>query len=56
MNELEKMRDVFRESADIIDELLELQAKEETPEVKQKYESVLGRFMIKMLELQSLQS
>lgn len=55
MNDLIKLRDIFRESADIIDELIELQDKEETPEVKKQYESVLGRFMVKMIELQSLQ-
>lgn len=55
MDNLIKMRDLFRESADIIDELLELQEQEGTPEVKKEYESVLGRFMLKMMELQSLQ-
>lgn len=55
MDNLIKMRDLFRESADIIDELLELQEQEETAEVKQQYESALGRFMLKMMELQSLQ-
>lgn len=56
MNDLIKLRDVFRETADIIDELIELEDKEYTPEAKKQYESVMGRFMIKMVELQSLQN
>ncbi len=55
MDDLIKLRDVFRETADIIDELIELEDKEETPEVKKEYESILGRFIIKMAELQKLQ-
>lgn len=55
MNELIKMRDTFRESADILDEMIMLQCKEETTETKKEYESVLGRFMVKMMELQLLQ-
>jgi hypothetical protein len=55
MDELIKMRDVFRETADIIDEIIILQDKEETPEVKKEHEAILGRFMLKMIELQSLQ-
>lgn len=55
MDNLIKMRDLFRESAGILDELIELQEQEETPETKQQYESALGRFMLKMMELQFLQ-
>lgn len=50
------MRDTFREAADIIDEILELSKREEKGEdVKKEYEGVMGRFVIKMMELQSLQ-
>lgn len=53
--DLIKMRDLFRETADIIDELLELGAREANGEdVKKESEIVLGRFMYKTVELQSL--
>lgn len=54
-NELIKMRDVFRESANIIDELLALEEKEKKGEdVKAELESVTGRFMYKMIEMNEL--
>lgn len=53
--DLIKMRDLFRESADIIDELIDLQAKEVAGrDVKKEIESTYGRFVYKMMELQSL--
>lgn len=53
--DLIKMRDVFRETADTIDELLELEVREVNGEdVKKEVESVSGRFMFKMMELQNL--
>jgi hypothetical protein len=55
MEQLIKARNAFREIADIIDELIVLGEKEETPEIKKEYESVLGKFMIKMVELNSLE-
>lgn len=51
------MRDMFRESADIIDELLELDKREKNGEdVAKELESVLGRFMIKMIKISELSS
>lgn len=53
---LEKMRDVFRDTADIIDEILTLDEREEKGEdVQKESEAALGRFMLKMVELQMLQ-
>lgn len=53
--ELIRMRDVFREAADIIDELLVLGEKEKKGEdVKRELESVTGRFMYKMIEMNEL--
>ena len=55
-NKLEKMRDIFRETADIIDEVLILEERESNGEgVQKESEAALGRFMFKMIELQSLQ-
>lgn len=50
--DLIKLRDLFRESADIIDEMLELERREANgEEVTKEVESVAGRFMIKMVEI-----
>lgn len=50
-----KMRDTFRGAADIIDELLDLEVREASGEdVTKDTESVTGRFMYKMMEMQSL--
>ncbi len=55
-NNLIKIRDTSRETADIIDEILALDEREDKGEdVKRESESALGRFMLKMIELQSLQ-
>lgn len=55
-DDLIKMRNVFREAADIIDELFELEKREKAGEdVKKDTEAVTGRFLLKMMELQSLQ-
>lgn len=52
---LEKMRDVFRETADIIDETFILGDREDNGEdVQKESEAVAGRFLMKMIELQSL--
>ena len=58
MNEdLIKMRDIFKECADIIDEILALGVREAAGEdVKKESESVLGRFAYKMIEMESMQS
>jgi len=54
--DLVKMRDIFRETADIIDEILDLSAREAAGEdVKKESEGALGRFMYKMVELQSME-
>lgn len=53
--ELKKLRDLFRESADIIDEMLELEEKGNNgQDVGKEYESEVGRFAFKMIELQSI--
>lgn len=50
-----EMRDTFRKSADIIDELLELEKREEAGEdVKEEYEAVQGKFVMVMLKLNSI--
>jgi len=54
MDELEKMRDIFRETADILDELIGLKGREETAETKKQCESILSRFMIKVAEIEVL--
>jgi hypothetical protein len=54
MDELEKMRDIFRETADILDELIGLKGREETAETKKQCGSILSRFMIKMAEIEVL--
>lgn len=54
-NKLVKMRDVFREIADTIDEILILDEREDNGEdVQKESEAALCRFMLKMIELQSL--
>ncbi|SHH06077.1 hypothetical protein [Tepidibacter thalassicus] len=56
VKELIKMRNTFKEAVDIIDELLNLKEKENNGEdIKKELENVIGRFVIKMLELNSLQ-
>lgn len=50
-----KMRDGFRETADIIDELIALSDRESKGEdVTRELESVVGRFMIKLMQLNEL--
>lgn len=54
--DLIKLRDVFRESADIIDEMLVLEERENNGEdVQKELESVIGRLTFKMIELSTLQ-
>lgn len=57
MEDYTKLRDLFRESADILDEIIELDNKElsELEKVNEN-EALLGRFMIKMLVLQQFTS
>lgn len=53
--DLIEMRDAFRESADIVDEILALEERENNGEdVKKELHGAIGRFTIKMLELNSL--
>lgn len=57
MEEMIQMRDTFREAADIIDEFILIKAKEDAGEdVKRECESVLGRFMVRMMKLESLKA
>ena len=50
-----EMRDLFRDSADVIDELIELVERQELGEdVVKEVEAVTGRFILKMMKLQSL--
>lgn len=57
MDEMIRLRDLFRENADILDELIALKAKEdEGADIKKECESILGRLALKMMELQSLQA
>jgi len=56
MDRMIKMRDVMRETADVLDEFISLKAKEDAGEDSTKDgEAILGRFIFKMMELQSLQ-
>ncbi|WEG14135.1 hypothetical protein PU629_07150 [Pullulanibacillus sp. KACC 23026] len=53
--ELIKARDIFRECADIIDEILDLGARHEKGEdVKKELESTTGRYLLKMMSLESM--
>ena len=54
--DLIKMRDILRETANIIDELLELEVRETSGQevIEKETESVAGRFMFKMMELNNL--
>lgn len=57
MQTMIKMRDTLRDTADIIDELIALKPREEQGEdITKESESILGRFMLKMIELQQLQN
>ena len=48
MSNIVKMRDILRETADIIDEVLELEKRdEEGQDVEKELESVMGRFFMK---------
>ncbi len=51
---LKTMKEILEESASILGELIELDDKEETEEVSKEIESLAGRFVIKMMELQAL--
>lgn len=49
------LRDTFRELANILDEAIELEKREEAGEdVTKETESVMGRFLIKCIELDRL--
>ena len=53
MESLIGLRDKFRETADIIDELIELgtRADNDEPELKPQIEAKLGQFAFKMIEI-----
>ncbi len=51
-----KLRDTFRETADILDEFIALEEKEKSgQDISKESEAILGRFMMKMIILQQLQ-
>jgi len=53
--DLIKMRDAFRDIANVMDELLELEVREAAGEdIEKEQESVAGRLMIKMMKLESM--
>ena len=55
MKTMMKMRDIFRQTADIIDEFEALKAREDAGEdITVESESILGRFMFKMAQLEAL--
>lgn len=55
MEEIIKLRDKFREIADILDEVAELQKRDEAGEdVEKEIESLMGRYLFKCIELQKL--
>lgn len=55
MEEIIKLRDKFREIADILDEVAELQKRDEAGEdVEKEIESLMGRYLFKCIELQEL--
>ena len=57
MDDMIKLRDTLRSAADIIDEFISLKSKENNgDDVSQECESVLGRFFLKMAELQAMSS
>jgi hypothetical protein len=57
MEDMIKMRDTFREVADILDEFIALKSKEDSgDDIEKETESILGRFMLKMMELESLKA
>ena len=55
MKTMMKMRDIFRQTADIIDEFEALKAREDAGEdITKESESILGRFMFKMAQLEAM--
>lgn len=55
MEEIIKLRDKFREIADILDEVVELEKRDEAGEdVEKEIESLMGRYLFKCIELQEL--
>lgn len=54
-DDLIKLRDLFRECANIIDELIELDSRTDKGEdVTKELENVTGRFVIRMMQLNNL--
>ncbi|MBS6503489.1 MAG: hypothetical protein KH415_18050 [Clostridium sp.] len=55
VKDLIRLRDTFRELANILDEAIELEKREESGEdVAKETESIMGRFLIKCIELEIL--
>ncbi len=56
MEDIIKIRDALRDAANILDEFIDLNVRADNgEEITNECASVLGRFMLKMLELQALQ-
>lgn len=54
--DLIKMRDLFSDSAQILDELINLEERKDNGEdVSDEYETAMGKFVVKMMKLQSLE-
>ena len=57
MEKLEKVRDLMRESADILDEFLALKQREvDGVDITQECDAILGRFFMNVMKLSVLQS
>ncbi|NFL86239.1 hypothetical protein FDB52_05720 [Clostridium botulinum] len=55
--DLIKLRDCFRELADIIDEIVVLGTKEtEGEDIKKDMENVMGRYILKAMELKTIEN
>ena len=54
-NEMELLRDEFRNAANIIDELIDLEEKEKSGEdVTKECESIMGRFIMTFVKIDAL--
>ena len=51
---LKNYRAIFKELVEILDELIELEEKQEEITDKKRYEELQGRFLFKMTELQNV--
>jgi len=57
VKKISQMRDLMRESADILDEFLALKQREiEGEDISKECDAIMGRFFLNMLKLSVLQS